>query len=43
MPRYTPIEIPIPLAASQSDLIAFQWDRGQPSFTLIERSSGTSA
>jgi hypothetical protein len=25
MPRYSPIEIPVPLAASRSDLIAFQW------------------
>jgi hypothetical protein len=25
MPRYSPIEIPVPLAASRSDLIAFRW------------------
>jgi hypothetical protein len=26
MPRYSPIETPVPLAASVSDLIAFRWD-----------------
>ena len=25
MPRYNPIEIPVPLAASRSDLVAFRW------------------
>jgi hypothetical protein len=25
MPRYSPIEIPVPLAASRSDLVAFHW------------------
>jgi hypothetical protein len=28
MPRYSPIEIPVPLAASGSDLVAFRWDTG---------------
>ena len=26
MPRYSPIEIPVPLAASGSDLVAFRWE-----------------
>ena len=28
MPRYSPIEIPISLAASASDLFAFRWETG---------------
>jgi hypothetical protein len=28
MPRYSPIEIPVPLAASGSDLVAFRWETG---------------
>jgi hypothetical protein len=28
MPRYRPIEIPAPPAASQSDLVAFHWEAG---------------
>ena len=28
MPRYSPIEIPVPLAASRSDLVAFRWETG---------------
>ena len=28
MPRYSPIEIPVPLAASKSDLVAFRWETG---------------
>jgi hypothetical protein len=28
MPRYSPIEIPVPLVASRSDLVAFRWKTG---------------